>query len=123
MRETGTGAMTGVDKKADDPQKYRRYPEELDGAIDERKGDGEQQIVTLEESIYTESEPELDAKSMGSSKDTPKSKSIRKGVIMYKLNWSPVAETAIRYGGSAEFVQKLLVANAKVTGPSSIDTT
>ena len=127
MRETGIGAMACVDKKADDRQKYRRYPEELDGAVDERKGDGEQQIVTLEESIYTESEPGLDAKSMGSSKaaepeeDTPKSKSKRKGVILYKLNWSPVAETAIRYGGSAEFVQKLLVANAKVTGPSSID--
>ena len=31
----------------------------------------------------------------------------------YKLNGSPVA---IKYGGSAEFVQEILVANAKVTG-------
>ena len=58
-----------------------RYREEFDGAVDERKGDGEQQIVTLEESTCTESEHELDAKAMGSSKaaepeeDTPKSKS------------------------------------------------
>ena len=126
MRETGTGALTGVDKKADDHQKYRRYREELDGAVDERKDDGEQQIVTLEESTCTESEPELDANAIGSSKaaepeeDTPKSKSKGKGVIMseYKLNWSPVAETAIRYGGSAEFVQEILVENAKVTGSS-----
>ena len=50
MRETGTGAMTGVDKKADDRHKYMRYREELDGAVDKRKDDGEQQIVTLEES-------------------------------------------------------------------------
>ena len=34
----------------------------------------------------------------------------------YKLNWSPVAETAIRYGGSAEFVQEILLANVKVAG-------
>ena len=60
VRETGTGAMTGVDKKADDRQNYMRYGEELDGAVDERKDDGEQQIVTLEESTCTESEPELD---------------------------------------------------------------
>ena len=33
-----------------------------------------------------------------------------------KLNWSPVAETAIRYGGSAKFVQEILVANAKSLG-------
>ena len=103
---------------------YQR--KELDGAVDERKDDLEQQIVTLEESTCTESEPGLDAKSMWSSKsaepekDTRKSKSKIKGVIMceYKLNWFPVAETAIRYGGSAEFVQKILVANAKVTGSS-----
>ena len=34
----------------------------------------------------------------------------------YKLNWSPVAKTAIQYGGSAEFVQESLLANAKVAG-------
>ena len=36
----------------------------------------------------------------------------------YKLNWSPypVAEAAIQYGGSAEFVQDILFANAKVVG-------
>ena len=53
MRETGTGALTCVDKKADNHQNYRRYREELDGAIDERKCDGEQQVVTLEESTGT----------------------------------------------------------------------
>ena len=71
MRETGTGALTYVDNKANN-QKYRRYREELDGLVDERKGDGEQQNVTLEERTCTESEPEsepeLDAKTMGSSK-------------------------------------------------------
>ena len=60
MRETGTGAFTCVDKKADN-QKYRRYREEHGGAADKRRGDGKQQIVTLEESTCTESEPELDA--------------------------------------------------------------
>ena len=41
MRETGTGALTCVDKKSDNHQKYRRYQEELDGAVDERKCDGD----------------------------------------------------------------------------------
>ena len=68
MRETGTGAMNCVDKKADNHQKYRRYREEVDGAVDERKGDGEQQIVTLEKSPFTESGHELDATAMGSSR-------------------------------------------------------
>ena len=45
-----------------------KYREEFDGAVDKRKGDGEQHIVTLEESTCTESEPKLDAKAMGSSK-------------------------------------------------------
>ena len=45
-----------------------KYREEFDGAVDKRKSDGEQQIVTLEESTCTESEPKLDAKAMGSSK-------------------------------------------------------
>ena len=36
-------AMTCVDKKADDrPKYYRSYREELDGAVDESKGGGEQ---------------------------------------------------------------------------------
>ena len=114
VRETGTGVRENwycVDKKADNHQKYRRYREELD----ERKGDGEQQIVTLE-SICTESEHELDAK------ETPKSKSKREGIIMceYQLNWSPVAETAIRYRGSAEFVQEILLTNAKVAGLGTV---
>ena len=115
VRETGTGALTCVDKKADNHQKYRRYREELDGVVDERKGDGEQQIVTLE-STRTESEHVLDAK------ETPKSKSKREGVIMceYKLTWSPVAETEIRYRGSAEFVQEILLANAKVAGLGTV---
>ena len=34
----------------------------------------------------------------------------------YNLDWTPVAETAVRFGGSSEFVQEILVANAKVTG-------
>ena len=38
-----------------------------------------------------------------------------------KLNWSPVAETAIRYGGTAEFVQEILVAKVSWDGPSTID--
>ena len=47
MRETGTGALTCLDKKADNHQKYRRYREELDGVVNERKSAGKQQIVTL----------------------------------------------------------------------------
>ena len=74
-REAGTGALTCVVKKADNHQKYRRYREEPDGANSgihyttyiKRKGGGEQQIATLEES--TESEPKSDAKAMGSSRN------------------------------------------------------
>ena len=56
--------------------------------------------MTLEESTCIESEP----------------KSEREGLIMckYKLDWPLVAETAIRYSGSAEFVQEIMLVNAKV---------
>ena len=66
MRETGTGA--GAMTCTNNHQKYRRYREELDGAVDESKGHGEHQIVTLEESTCTESGHELDATAMGSSR-------------------------------------------------------
>ena len=50
VRETGTGALTCVDKIPDNHQKYRRYREELDDVVAERKSDVEQQIVILEDS-------------------------------------------------------------------------
>ena len=68
VRETGTGALTCVDKEADNHQKYIRYREELDGAVGERKGDGELEIMTLEKSTCTASEPEFDANRMGGSR-------------------------------------------------------
>ena len=39
VRETGTGA--GAMTCTNNHQKYRRYREELDGAVDESKGHGE----------------------------------------------------------------------------------
>ena len=44
---------------------------------------------------------------------TPPSSKIR---CNYKLDWSPVAETALRYSASSEMIQEILVANAKSLG-------
>ena len=139
-RTTGSGSMSSVDRNTarindlrakkvirqleltEKAEKSPKVGAETVVLDDSTCSEGEQ-VLPSAQAVVTPSNTPSNSQEPGELQITPTSstqglskRKCKRKLCMYNVDWSPVCETAIRYGGSSEFVQEILIANAKAIG-------